>query len=252
MKLRDKIWIWGHPTNSLKGAFGLTKESDVSPIDGMRHMGVKKICYVTMGRACDKDEISSEMQENCVEFGWSKDPSDNIDDIIARKKKNPSYKILIYDDFFSEANVGNNAFSINKAELLENKKKLNENGIEMWMVYYESNLNVDISDYLDLFDGISFWFWNQPTEEEYLTTMEKFIEKTPNKKRLLGCYLYDFGRETACNADRVEAELEHGKEFVKNGILEGLILHTNAVGNMGFEAYERCAEWMKKNGDFEL
>lgn len=252
MKLRDRVWIWGHPENSLKGHFGLTAESDVTPIDGMRYLGARNVFYVPMWRPCDRDVKSAEMQENCLSFGWSKEPTDSINDVIKRRKRYPSFKRLIYDDFFQSDNVGNNVFSIDKNELSENKKILNDNGLEMWVVFYERDKDVDISEYLQYFDGVSFWFWKQPTEEEYQETVKTFIEKTPNKKRLIGCYLYDFGRETACDPDRVEIELSHDKELLQKGLIDGIILHTNAVGKMGFEAYGRCAKWMDKNGDTEI
>lgn len=252
MKLREKVWIWGHPENSLKGLYGLTKESDVTPVDGMKYLGAKNVFYVPIWRPCDRDIKSVELQENCLSFGWSKEPIDNIDDVIQRKKRFSSFKILIYDDFFRSDNEGNNAFSISKEELLANKKKLNDNGLELWVVFYERDKDIDISEYLDCFDGISFWFWNQPTEEQYQNTIKIFIEKTPNKKRLVGCYLYDFGREKACDPDRVEQELENDKKLVQEGLIDGFILHTNAVGKMDFEGYERCAKWMELNGDIEL
>lgn len=251
-QLREKVWIWGHPENSLKGHYGLVKDSNVTPIDGMKYLGARNIFYVPMSRPCNKDEKSIGLQENCISFGWSKEIIDDIDDIIERKKKFASFNILIYDDFFQTDNEGNNAFCINKEKLLANKKKLNDNGLEMWVVFYERDKDIDISEYLDCFDGISFWFWNQPSEEQYQETIKMFIAKTPNKKRLVGCYLYDFGREKECDADRVEAELENNKKLLQEGLIEGFILHTNVVGDMGFEAYERCAKWMQKNGDIEI
>ena len=111
---------------------------------------------------------------------------------------------------------------------------------------------MDISAYLPCFDGFSFWFWHQPTEEEYHKTLKIFFDKTPDKKRLVGCYLYDFGREKPCNPDLLVKELENDTILMKKGLIEGVILHTNAVSGFGFEGYERAAEWMKENGDTEI
>lgn len=254
MKLRDRVWIWGHPENSLKGSFGIDKDGDVTPVNGMEYLGAKNVFYVPMGRltTSEKDVKSAELQDKYISFGWSKEPWDTFDEIIERKKRFPSFKIVIYDDFFRSENEGNNALSVSKEELLANKKKLNDNGLEMWVVFYERDKDVDISDYLECFDGFSFWFWNQPTEEQYLEAVKMFIEKTPNKKRLIGCYLYDFGRECACDPDRVEIELDHDRDLLGKGLIDGFILHTNAVGGMGLEGYERCARWMKNNGDKEI
>ena len=251
MKLKDKVWIWGHPENSLKGNFGIVKDSDVSPVKGMEYLGARNIFYVPMGRlkAEEKDVKSAEMQEKCLAFGWSKEPWDTIDEIVERKKRFPSFKILIYDDFFRIENEGNNALSIGKEELIANRKKLNGIGVEVWVVLYERDKDADISEYMDCFDGVSFWFWNQPTEKQYAENVRIFIEKTPDKKRFIGCYLYDFGRERACDPHGVETELENDRKLLAKGLIDGVILHTNAVGNMGLEGYEICAKWMEKNGE---
>ena len=46
MKLRDKVWIWGHPENSLKGSFGIDKDSAVTPVGGMEYLGARNISYL--------------------------------------------------------------------------------------------------------------------------------------------------------------------------------------------------------------
>lgn len=250
--IRQRTWIWGHPKESLANKFGLPAGNDATPVEGMKYLGARNVFYVPQGRGPFLiDEESAIMQKECDNFGWCIYKQADADKIIELHKKYPSYKRCIYDDFFSDENITNYK-TVTIDELLKLKKRLNDEGMELWMVHYERFLHCDLTEWLQCFDGISFWFWYQPTEEEYHKTIKKFIELTPNVKRLIGCYLYDFGREKACDPDLVEIELNNDVELMKKGLFEGIILHTNAVSGLGYEGYERGAKWMKENGDKEI
>ena len=69
---------------------------------------------------------------------------------------------------------------------------------------------------------------------------------------MIGVYLYDFGRGCAANPDLVERELNRAKELLLDGTIEGFILHTNAVADLGYEAYERAVAWMAEHGNDEV
>ena len=60
--IKDKLWIWGHPANSLKGNFGLTKDSDVSPVDGAQYLGANNIFYVPMLLPVDRKACCQQMR----------------------------------------------------------------------------------------------------------------------------------------------------------------------------------------------
>ena len=82
--------------------------------------------------------------------------------------------------------------------------------------------------------------------------MQKFIEKTPDKRRMLGVYLYDFGRSAPADPDLVERELFRARELLRDGTIEGFILHTNAVADLGYAAYDRAVRWMAEHGEEEI
>ena len=41
MKLRDKMWLWGHPEGRYNHEYGNEKESRMTPMEGCLYLGVK-------------------------------------------------------------------------------------------------------------------------------------------------------------------------------------------------------------------
>ena len=69
---------------------------------------------------------------------------------------------------------------------------------------------------------------------------------------MVGCYLYDFGNKKQSNPETVLYQLNRAKELLVNGLVDGLVLHTNGVVGMGFEAVEVAKDWMEENGDIAI
>ena len=87
-----------------------------------------------------------------------------------------------------------------------------------------------MKSFLKEFDGISLWYWNEKEViEDYERLMDIYLELSEGKKRMVGCYLYDFGPMAPATGKVVVQQLDRLKGMVKDGIIEGVILHTNAV-----------------------
>lgn len=249
-KIRDRFWLWGHPANSLKGSFGLTLDSHVTPVDGVNELGIKNLFYVLMSRKADLNEYNA-AASSIAKVGWSVDGTATLEKILEQAASYPNIERAIFDDFFSIDNEGNwDHYTVQ--QLIDIRERIHAAGLSMWSVYYERDLYLEAKSHLEVFDGVSFWFWSEPTVEQYHECLEKFVQNTPGKSRLLGCYLYNFGLEKEAAPELVIYQLEQGKQLIKDGIIEGIILHTNAVGGMGFAAYEAAREWMEAHGDEEL
>lgn len=250
--LKNKLWIWGHPTNSLKNAFGLKGDSAVSPAEGMAELGATGIIYVPMGQKCDRRACNAEMSP-AARTGWSIESEEDVDDLIAQKKSFPSLTLGIFDDFFSEANAERNFTRYSPEKMVAMREKLHAAGLEMWVVFYTMQIGLSVwQEYLRIFDGVTLWLWDEPTNGEFDEKCRWFFSQTPNQKRMLGCYLYNFGKECPATAGSVRYQLDRGLEYLKEGSLSGIILHTNAVGGMGFSAYDEAARWSKEHGDLLL
>ena len=252
-KLKSKAWIWGHPANSLVNCSKIPEGNKTGPVEGMKQLNAENIFWIHFGGGPENRKESAEaMEAACQKFGYRLTPGRNVDLVLNEHKTYSHQTVAAYDDFFNEEWSENNYTVHPVPAVLEERRRLNEAGMELWCVYYESLINRDISEYLDAFDVFTFWFWSQRSPEEYESMLKRFVEKTPNKRRMLGVYLYDFGNKRPADPDLVERELERAKELILDGTIEGFILHTNAVADLGYEGYDRAVEWMAKHGDDEV
>ena len=69
---------------------------------------------------------------------------------------------------------------------------------------------------------------------------------------MVGIYLYGFGDEAPTDPDMVRYELDLCRRYLKEGKIEGFILHSNAVADMDFEAVAVAKAWMAEYGDEEI
>ena len=66
---------------------------------------------------------------------------------------------------------------------------------------------------------------------------------------MLGCYLYNFGEKKQATGEAVLWQLNRYRELILNGEAEGVVLHTNTMADLDYEAYDVAVEWMDKHGD---
>ena len=248
-KLRNKVWIWGHPPHSLVNEFDL--DGSITPVEGMDYLGAKNVFYVPMHNVVDRDACSKEC-ESCLNLGWSIENADQVDDAISLAKKYSNITTIVFDDFFNEGTKGSyEHYTVEKLNYL--KEKLHQakpNPLEMWLVYYTMNTNeMVLKDFLPIFDGIILWFWHEADNNEFELKLKNFLERHKHQKRMVGCYLYDFGNKKQSNPEIVLYQLNRAKELLVNGLIDGLVLHTNGVADMGFEAVEVAKKWMEENGE---
>lgn len=252
-RLCDRLWIWGHPTNSLFGAFGINKESSMSPLDGMNYLGAKNIFSVPMGRHVDR-VTETEKLYGVREVGWSvelaAEKPENVAEVVALAEKYPNVTRAVFDDFFNDENEVNNYLHYTPDLLSRYREQLHRAGAEMWMVLYTKQLctELDIEPFIREFDGISLWFWNEDDVKKYDARVSEFFRLTKDKRRLIGCYLYDFGGEKPSAGESVIYQLDKSHGFILSGQTEGVILHTNAVADLGFEGVEAARKWIKIHG----
>lgn len=78
---------------------------------------------------------------------------------------------------------------------------------------------------------------------------EIFKKLTEGKRRLFGCYLYNFGEKCRATAKAVTWQLDWYREKILRGEAEGVVLRTNTMADLDYEEYDAAIEWMEKHGD---
>lgn len=259
--LREHCWIWGHPARSLYEHFGIKKDSDMPPVEGTYYLGARNTFLVPMDVPVDRHH-ETELAKDVATVGWSINYAwehpENVTEVCNLAKEYKNIRMGIFDDFFSESNEKNNYLNYTTERMETIRDELHAAGLEFWVVLYTEEFGkVDmdvIRKYLKVFDGVSLWFWNeQEVLEDYDKLIDIFFDLTEGKKRMVGCYLYDFGAEAPATGKAVVYQLEKAREMIQTGTIEGVILHTNAVvakaGVKPYEAVEACVKWMEENGD---
>ena len=64
--------------------------------------------------------------------------------------------------------------------------------------------------------------------------------------RLISVHFVEDG--TSYSTEMIKID-DRAKELLVNGLIDGLVLHTNGVADMGFEAVEVAKKWMEENGE---
>ena len=104
-------------------------------------------------------------------------------------------------------------------------------------------------EYLEHFDGVTYWTWYGQDLEKFEENYAKIRQKCTGKRLLLGCYLYDYGNHKQLTKEQMEFQLNRYAEAIKKGEAEGMILLSNTVADLGFEAVEFTKQWIAEHGD---
>lgn len=154
------------------------------------------------------------------------------------------------DDFFAPERM--ERFPPNVLKKIQNR--LNDNNLDFWCVLYNSRIDDDLTEYLDCFDGISFWIWGC----EKIVDLDKYLERyfaiTKNKKKMLGIYLYDYldDKTQPMDIKLFEKQLSKYFELLKENKIDGIIFCSNTVGDAPLETNQMLKEYIAKYGNIEV
>ncbi len=268
MKLREKFWLWGHP----EGCYNyICKDvSRMTPMEACLYLGIRNTFMVPDGdhngatvnrRQYNKSFTTlSQVGWECFEAGENPELiKRNIEE--AREFKNIT--CAVFDDFKSPDLT--TKIPRYKKIPLENLQRLNDllhnndvRRMESWMVLYchqfgeNPQEDEEFQPFMDEFDGVIMWNWWEKNYKDIPKKWEQFKKITPKTKRMNGCYLFDFGENKQATGEAVLFQLDFYREKILLGETEGVVLHTNTMADLDYEAYDAAIEWMEKHGDEEI
>ena len=79
--------------------------------------------------------------------------------------------------------------------------------------------------------------------------MDYMISITPGKRRLAGCYMWNYGEGQPLTDEQMEYQLEVYLKYIKAGKIEGLVLCSNCIADIGLSAVDIMKRWIDRNGD---
>ncbi len=257
-RLRDKYWIWGHPENCFLGQYNNDRVCRMTPAEGALYLGARNMYMVPMDLEVNWRQYDLSLT-TMDHVGWMMDINpDKVEKLIEEAKEFPNIDRAVFDDFFTKKILmkQNDDRDVRVAEVEALRDRLHTNEVrplEMWMVLYTRDFvnkkEEEVVPYLKPFDGIILWTWEERDLKDFEKNYKWFLDHTEGQKRMLGLYLYDFGGKKPSDPEWVKWELDRYHELLLAGEVEGIVLHTNALADCGYEAFPIAHEWMKKHGD---
>ncbi len=274
MKLKDRCWLWGHPEGRYNCTWrekydGVTVEggevnevkSRMTPTEFCDYFDIKKVFMIPLDVDVNRRQYNLSFRR-MTDVAWECfDATSDIDKIqryIDEAKDFKNITGVVLDDFFQRGG----AFKDIPAEQLHMiRDRLKNNDVrplDYWMVIYTNDICTEnvpeevAVKYMEPLDGITLWCWREDDYHEVAEKWDKFLRMTAGKRRLMGVYLWNFGQGKQATAKSVHEQLEFCREKMLCGEIEGIILHTNTMGDMELPAYVECEKWMDEHGDDEI
>lgn len=268
MKLREKLWLWGHgrqceniegqPLN-LRGRPGIGR---LNCAEAAREMGIPNICRIVIEPAekppYDEELRTSSDMENIVwsVLGCGKiDARCEVETILENAKKYPNITGGIMDDFFP--NTNHQKTKIYTPEVLKNMRSRlhTEAGrkLDLWVVVYRWDFeyeNFSIKPYLDECDVATIWTYN-PQELVNLEDTYKKMRSVWGYDRPLyaGCYMWSFAEKKPISSELMKLQLDTYYKWIKEGKIDGIIFCHNYLVDLDIEAVHYTKQWIKDHAE---
>ena len=259
MVLRDKFWLWGHPEGRYNAEYGNENKSRMTPMEGCMYLGVRNVFMVPVQWEVNARQYNKSFR-TLNEVGWGyRYPRDlkELEEIMEYTKEFPNITCVALDDFKNDSFHNQRPIE----ELAAFIDKLHNNQprrLDTWMILYtwlfgtDAQEDQDFQKYVDLLDGVIMWTWKESDVPLIPEKFELFKKMTENKRRMVGVYLYNFGEHKQATGEMVKWQLDFWREKLLAGEIEGIVLHTNTMADLDYEAYDAAIEWMDAHGDEEI
>jgi hypothetical protein len=82
--------------------------------------------------------------------------------------------------------------------------------------------------------------------------IRKVLDKTPDKRHLVGCYMWNYGERKPLRAETMKFQCEKYYDWMKKGWIEGIIFCSNCICDIGLEAVDWTKKWIARIGEEEI
>ncbi len=258
--VQDKLWLWGHDTGAHNDSWGLPRSSRITPAEAAFYLGVPNLIMVRYrGRpALPFDQYALPLRAlkrvvwSVVGAGGQTDEREraHVLDLAAR---HPNITGLMLDDFFGSEQPaqGDTPAALPADQLRDLRSRLTVAGrrLDLWAVLYEHQLDRPLAPYLELLDVVSFWTWDSGRLQGLEDNLGRLEQQAPRCGKVLGCYLWDYGKKTPMPLHLIQHQCELGLDWLRNGRIEGMIFLASCLCDLELEAVEWTRNWIARVGD---
>ena len=258
--VRDRFWLWGHAAGSHDRGWGLEQASRITPVEAAFYMSIPNVIMVRYeGRPKPPFRQYALPFRALRQIVWSvlgaggaTDQSER-EEVLSMASITPNLSGVMMDDFFnSEGDSHVAALTTDELRRFQNRLKQGRRQLDLWVVLYDHQLDAPVSAHLEHCDVVTFWTW----EARNLTNLESNFEKmerlTPDKQRVLGCYMWNYGEREAMATTTMARQCEKGLEWLRQGRINGMIFLASCICDLELESVEWTRRWIREVGEEEL
>ena len=121
----------------------------------------------------------------------------DLEDVLKMAEIYSNISGAVLDDFFLAAETPGKESGRHSVESIrnisDNLHNFSKRRLDLWMVWYTYQLDFNVADYIKLSDVMTLWTWKGSDLPELDLNIQKLIKKTRGKRRLAGCYMWNYG-----------------------------------------------------------
>ena len=262
--VRDRLWIFTCAANS--DYLHLRRRSVMTPVEGAFFLGVPNIIVVqSSAQEAPHGRLTPPFAQYLVAMRplkrivWSVVGSggfhspEETKEVLDLARTTHNFAGIMLDDFFTGDKEGRRA-QLTVPELAEIRRQLRQGGrsLDIFVTLYTDKLNLPISDYLELVDVITLWTGDPAELVNLEANLRKAEAAAPKARKMLGCYVVDYGRKEGTPVALMQRQCETGLRWLKERRIEGIIFLGNTTMDLGFPSVDWTREWIQKVGKTQL
>jgi len=271
-ELGDRLWMWGHGPNSTRGLYNIPEGHGIDMADAIKYMGIPNVCVTRwLGLpAPDENNPDAPFDYYIPQFRDTKRVAWSIVDgapqpyeqkkkwAFELSQKMPNLTALFLDDFYNSGEpviLANGTrvtpanLTLEQLETLQKEVATLPRKTDISVVLYSNQLSPGIKPHIDLCDVVSFWTWHATDLVKLETNFSEYRKIIPDKRTLLGVYMWDFGNMKPITPELMKIQLDFALRKFKEGEIEGMIFHCTPLCDMGLDAVEYSRQWIAENRD---
>jgi hypothetical protein len=256
----DRLWLWSHFEGSHNGGWGLPATSRITPVEAAAYMSIPNVIMVGYdGKpAVPFDQYAMPFQAlrtvvwSVVGAGGATQNEERDAALELAKGKN-NFTGVIMDDFFT-GKKDEDVASLSITQLRELQGQLKKPGkkLDLWVTLYTWQLHLPIQEHMKYVDVATLWAWTAPEIDQFPENLAKAEELFPKTRKVLGCYMWDYGRSRPMPVASMEKQCDFGLESLKAGRIEGIIFLASCICDLNLETVEWTREWIREHRSVEL
>ncbi len=254
--VRDRLWLWGHYEGSHNDGWNLPAKSRITPVEAAYYMSLPNVVMV---RYDGKPEMPFDRYafpfRALHQVIWSvvgaggKTSDSEREATLKLAQENENFHGVIMDDFFAEPKNGPPAaISIEDLVQLQKQLKSGKKKLDLWVTLYMHQLDNPIAEYLKYCDVLTLWTWKANDLSNLTENLKKAEDLSPGTRRVLGCYMWDYGNKQPMPLTAMQQQCEQGIEWLRQGRIQGMIFLASCICDLDLEAVEWTRTWIQKVG----